>query len=105
MLSGLRVVRVPDGCWLVFRRGRSVVQCEPMLGPDWAIESLAEMSEGSLLDEASIASLSGALVASSGSDILCQCFKPVANHSLPMVVRWWQPEIFFAYSAKPGCSQ
>lgn len=70
MFCGLRVVMVPEGCWLVFRRGRSVVQCSPMLGPVWASESLAEMSDGSLVDEVSIASLSGALVASSGSDMV-----------------------------------
>ena len=60
---------VPEGCCFVFGSGRSVVQCSPMLSPVWASESLAEMSDGLVVDGVSIASLSGALVASSRSDM------------------------------------
>jgi hypothetical protein len=60
--------------------GRSLVQWSPIVGPDWATLSVAEMSEGFVVvsDEvagcavalcwSSMASDSGALVASSGSD-------------------------------------
>ena len=70
----LIVLRVPLG-WAVVERGRSVVQCSPIEGPDWATVSVVEMAEGWILGLdtemlSSMASVSGDFVASSGSDML-----------------------------------
>ena len=79
-----RVVMVPEGvCVVRFEgRGRSLVQCSPIAGPDCAELSVLEMAEGTVVKggcevlvgvvvgTSSIASDSGLRVARAGSDIL-----------------------------------
>lgn len=83
-----RWLMVPDEPVLI-GAGRSLVQSWPMVGPVWAVLSVAEMSEGwvvvsgevvgCVLVVLSIASDSGAFVAISGSDIVACWFKGVDN--------------------------
>lgn len=71
MSTSLNWVSSPVGVWVDEEgRGRSVVQwsLRPMLGPDWAVESLGKMEEVDAVGSGCWASLSGALVASGGEE-------------------------------------